>query len=218
MFTTTVPCSAQVRVEVTPVVSLYAPIVDLLSISELKSLRQEIGLAFGSRFTVWMTRRGAVEGSFEYSGSGAVLTARPVSGCECIPVAYSLVASDTTGHVWIVGARALFVVGPHPSSTAFYVLGGPAYIGHSDPNLDLLPLTNLVVRMTATSPGAVVGIGARFMIPRTALAVRTDLESYLYDARFSAQDGGYTWSSSRFQRDVMISIGLSVLPRGVSAR
>ena len=101
------------------------------------------------------------------------------------------------------------MVGGRPSSTVFYILGGPADVVHRDKDLTLDAGGN-ALGMTATSPGAVFGIGARFKVPRTALALRAELQSYLYVARFSSYQGLTPWSSSQVQNDLLLSLGLSV--------
>ncbi len=119
----------------------------------------------------------------------------------------------------MVSARLLLVVVGSPSRAALYVLGGPAYVGYADQTLNPGGAGHFdVVGMTADTLGAVIGIGARFKVTNTKLAVRADLEDYRYGARFSGQVYSASWSSSRVQNDLVFSLGLSLLPGSASAR
>jgi len=217
---TTAPCSAQVRVDVTPFFGSYLPTSDLFPVGTLPNnaspsrLRQNAGLAVGGRVTAWLTNRFAIDGSYGYSGSGA----------EQAEYVYDNLLSDyivtatTTGHISIVSARLLLVVVGSPSRAALYLLGGPAYVGHRDQALDPGGLHFDIAGMTADTLGAVIGIGARFKVTNTKLAVRADLEHYRYGARFSGQVYSANWSSSRVQNDLVLSLGLSFVPGRESAR
>jgi hypothetical protein len=214
---------AQVKVEFTPLAGAYMPTAALFRAGTVPHapsarLRQETGLALGGQVTAWVTDRVAVEGSFGHSGSGVELTAsfNPYLDRCCADV-----TSRSAGHVSMVSARLLLVVVGRPSSRALYILGGPVYVDHGDQGFN--PCPNCFIYYTTvgmfSSLGAVVGIGARFKVPRTALAVRTELEDCRYEARFSAQAGSDSWSSSRVQNDLLLSLGLSVHPSdGASAR
>jgi hypothetical protein len=231
MFATTAPCSAQVKVEFTPFAGAYVPtahlvpmgtLPDVYSILSLASVRQKAGLALGSRITAWLTDRFAIDGSFGYSGSGAAQTGYIDLACPCpsgVPFCCSwAVTSNATGHTWMASARLLFVVDRHPPSTVLYILGGPAFVGHEDnPVFNPTPDYNFGA-MTVRKPGAVVGIGARFKVPKTALALRAELEDYLYVARFSGYEGLAPWSSSQVQNDLLLSVGLAVRPSKAAAR
>lgn len=221
MCATASPSLAQVRVEFTPFAGSYVPTADLIPVGRLPvpaHVRQQAGLAFGGRVTAWLTDRFAIEGAFGYSGRGAAQTTfqSPLTIYPCCAAG----TSDTTGDTWMVSARVLFLISGRPSSTAVYILAGPAYIGHGDPAFDIAYASHDTVGMTVSSPGGVVGIGARFKVPKTALALRADLEYYRYDAPFSARfSGGYftpgvpvSWSGSQVQNDLLLSLGLSVHP------
>jgi len=117
----------------------------------------------------------------------------------------------------MVSARLLFVVAGRPSSTALYILGGPAYVSHGDQGFN--PCPNCAGYYTVagmSSLGGVIGVGARFKIPKNDIALRAELEDCRYDARFSGQDSSASplaalyWSSSRSQNDLLLSLGLSV--------
>jgi hypothetical protein len=210
-FVTTAPCSAQVKVEFTPFAGAYVPTAALFPPGTVPHgasarLRQETGLALGGQVTAWLTDRFAVEGSFGHSGSGVELTEpfNPYVDPCCADV-----TSRTAGHVSMVSARLLLVVVGGPSSRALYILGGPVYVDHGDQPFDILPcpvcLPYTAVGMS--SLGAVVGIGARFKVPRTALTVRTELEDCRYHARFSAQAGSDSWSSRLLKKSVSRAAG-----------
>ena len=210
---------AQVKVEFTPFAGVYVPTANLLPSGALSdfwivNIHQKAGLALGGRVTAWATDRFAVDGSFGYLGSDVAQTVD--AGCPADQLCEGPVTSDTRGHMWLVSARLLFVVSRRPSGTAFYILGGPAYAGHGDKQFHYG--SNAGGTMTR-SPGTVVGIGARIEVPRTGLALRTQVEDCLYLTRFSGYDGLHTWSSSQIQNDLLLSLGLSFLPgHNASAR
>jgi hypothetical protein len=223
---------AQMKVEFTPFAGSYEPTQNLFPEGALAAhgfygpdiVRQKAGLALGSRVTAWLTRRFAIDGSYGYSGSGVTQTTYSQSTYPCPEVGCPLVAvtSNTTGHIWMASARFLFVVGGRPSNTALYILAGPAYVGHTGDFSGLFcpaePIYPCNVGEMTSSWGAVVGIGAGLKVPRTALALRVDLEDYLYDTRLSSQVGSTSWSSVQAQNDLVLSLGLSVMAGPTSAR
>jgi hypothetical protein len=215
---------AQVKLEFTPLVGSYVPTAALIPAGTLPGfdaarVRQKAGVAFSGRVTAWVTDRLAIEGSAEYSGSGATQTAYVSAGYPC-PWCYVVGTSNSRSHVSIVSVRLLRVVGGHLSSTALYILGGPAFVSYGDQDFNPCPYPSCgfkVVGMTRQGPGAVVGIGARFKVPRTNLALRADLEDCLYGARFSGESGPspggpLSWSRSQTQNDFLLSLGLSAHP------
>jgi hypothetical protein len=219
---------AQVKVEFTPVAGSYVPSADLFTAGTLPNaasarFRQKTGLALGGQVTAWVTDRFAIEGSFAHSGSGVEL--KEAYNPYLDPCCAEL-TSSSAGHVSMVSARLLFVVVGRPSSRALYVLGGPVHVDRGDQGFTFNPCPNCAIYYTAvgmSSLGAVLGIGARFKVPRTALAVRTELEDCRYHARFSGETGSdlgwSSWSSSRVQNDLLLSLGLSLHPSdGPSAR
>jgi len=227
MVATAAPGAAQVRVEFTPVAAYYVPTETLFPagtaqqfFSGVVNVKQNRGIALGGRITTWLTGRWAAAASVGYSGSGGTKLWYPFcplnSACPDTAVALS-----TTGYVWMTSLRVVYSPNPRRSSASFYLLGGPAYVVHGGYDDFGDPYSGLV-GTTATSAGAVLGVGAGFKVPRTAVALRADLEDYLYVARFSAQFSGYygvrSWSTSQFQNDLLFSLGLSILPGSALGR
>ena len=227
MVATAAPGAAQVRVEFTPVAAYYVPTETLFPagtaqqfFSGVVNVKQNRGIALGGRITTWLTGRWAAAASVGYSGSGGTKLWYPFcplnSACPGTAVALS-----TTGYVWMTSLRVVYSPIPRRSSASFYLLGGPAYVVHGGYDDFGDPYSGLV-GTTATSAGAVLGVGAGFKVPRTAVALRADLEDYLYVARFSAQFSGYygvrSWSTSQFQNDLLFSLGLSILPGSALGR
>jgi len=205
--------AAQVTAEFTPFAGSYRPTENLVPTGALsdfytENVRQQAGLAFGGRVTAWLTDRLAIEGSYAYLESG---TARTVDEPTCVNLMSSCgsVTSSTAGHLWMVRAQLLFIVAGRASGTAFYVSGGPTYIGNGDYEIHYLPTVGATI---ARSPGAVGGIGARFKLPGTTFTLRAGVEDCVYVARFSGYDRGSSWAGSQVQNDVLLSLGLSVHP------
>jgi hypothetical protein len=202
------PCSAQVRVELTPFVGSYRPIENLVPTNGLAdfyttNVRQQAGLSFGGRVTAWLTDRLAIEGSYAYLEGG---TARTVDE-PCVDFLCGPVTSNTPGHLWMVNGQLLFIVAGRASSPVFYVSGGPSYIGNGDSELHYLPTVGATI---VRSPGAVGGIGARFTLPGTTFTFRAGVEDCVYVARLSGYDGRSSWAGSQLQNDLLLSTGLSV--------
>jgi hypothetical protein len=95
------------------------------------------------------------------AGAGPSPLPRP-GGSSCGPV-----TSNASGHLW--RGQLLYIVVGRASSTAFYVSGGPTYIGNGDYEIHYLPTVGATI---VSSPGAVGGIGARFKLPGTTFTLR----------------------------------------------
>jgi hypothetical protein len=212
----TAPCSAQVRVEFTPLVGAYVPTTSLLSegtvptsaygAATTTSVAQKSGLALGAQVTTWLGSRAAIDVSYVYSGSGAQQSAYFCSdfdiGCESSP-------GQTWGTTWMATARLRVVAWRHGSNAAAYVLGGPACIGYSDQPQS--PAQAPISGLTASNFGLVVGIGVGFRGPTVPFAIRAEMDDYHYSAQFSGQQATSSptsWSSSRVENDLLYLLGV----------
>jgi hypothetical protein len=184
---------AQVRFEFTPFVGLYLPtsnVIDQFSTacSCQLSVKQKTNFAVGGRVAAWVSDRLAVEGSFGYSGSGVTAKAAGFG------------SADTSANIVTGSARLLVGLGPPALNTSFYLSGGLGLVAHGG---DAYTGTSGTTRV-----GAVAGVGARFKVA-PSLAVRAELEDYLFSAQFSATSGGGQ-TNSKFQNDLVLSLGLAI--------
>lgn len=182
------PLAAQGRVEATPFVGLYMPASKIIDEGGV-SLKHNTAFVFGARLGVRATDRVTVEGSVGYTPSGVTIAASGIS-------------ADTSAHVLLASARALFGLGP-ARSTSWHALAGVTIVDHAGAVYNLLQSGGGSLSGT-TDFGMVVGVGGTFKVG-SSLAVRVDAEDNLYSAKFNV--GGAN-SQSKFQNDIVASMGL----------
>jgi len=186
--------SAQVRSEFTPFVGLYLPTANVIDnqfspqCSCQLSEKQRTSFALGGRVAAWISDRFAFEGSLAYSPSGITQTA---SGFG---------SGNTSGYIATGSARLLVGLGPRVLKTSLYVGGGLGLVAHGGDAYSGVSGT--------TRFGAVVAGGVRFKVT-PSLAVRAELEDYLFSARFTDTSSG-TQTASKFQNDLVLSLGLPI--------
>ncbi len=185
--------SAQVRFEFTPFGGLYLPtskVIDQFSTACncQVSGKQKTNFSLGGRIAAWVSDRLAVEGSFGYSGSGVSITAAGFG------------SADTSANILTGSARLLIGLGPRALNTLFYLSGGLGLVAHGG--------AAYTGASGTTRVGAIAGVGARLKVA-PSLAVRAELEDYLYSAQFSASSGGGQ-TNSKFQNDLVLSLGLAI--------
>jgi hypothetical protein len=212
----TAPCSAQVRVEFTPLVGAYVPTTSLLSEGTVPiggsaavtttSVAQKSGLALGAQVTTWLGSRAAIDVSYVYSGSGAQQSAY---SCSDFEIGCGSSQGRTWGTTWLATARLRVVAWRHGSNAAAYLLGGPAYIGYSDQPQS--PAQVPISGLTASNFGLVVGIGVGFRGPTVPFAIRAEVDDYHYNAHFSGQQATSSptsWSTSSVENDLLYLLGV----------
>ncbi len=184
--------AAQGKAEFIPFVGLYLPAGNVVDESGV-TLKHNTAFVFGLRLAMQVADRVGVEGSFGYTPSGVTITAAGVGG------------ADTSAHVILASGRVLFGVGPRTGSTSWHVLTGLSVIAHGGDVYDALK-AGAGSLSGATDIGGVVGIGGKFKVG-SSIAVRVDVEDNLYSAKFNL---GGTNSQSKFQNDIVASMGLVV--------
>jgi hypothetical protein len=177
------PSAAQLRLEFTPLMALYAPAcpvpVGALSSGLLPSTsyRQEMGPGVGGRLTEVLRQGTALELSLVYARSS---------------VDDGTVDRQTSVRLWSV--RLLLDLGSRrPRASSLYALLGGTIAIHQGGEY------SLAQEYRAVSPGVVAGLGLRRRVARF-LTLRTEFEDYVYWLR-----GG----STRLQNDFLISVGPS---------
>jgi len=194
-------CAAQVKgtLEFSPIVGTYIPIAHLPpqnfpclpEVSCQSSRHQSTAIAVGARMTAWVNQRIAVEGSLWYSPSA--VTGEFSSSFNGAPLEQS--TNDVPAQIVAANARILVSL-TRRAGTWAYLVGGPALV-------DRFGDAYAGADGTARA-GGVVGAGAHVRVARS-LAIRAELEQYLYSYRGS------------FQRDLVLSVGLSAASRIGSA-
>jgi len=201
------PCAAQVSVELTPVVGVYAPTsatiwprsdfacwhmdlgIGVPDFCRYPTMRQQASPAVGGRITAWLNNRAGIDLSLAYSRSRATGLTPGIS------------LRDTSASIVLGSARVLFNVTPRMVRTSFSVGAGVSLVAHGGDAYAALNAYRLGYGLNdlngSTGWGPVVGIVARFMLA-PALAIRADLE-----------DHHYRISGGGFQNDVLFSLGLS---------
>lgn len=182
--------AGQGKVEAIPFVGVYAPIANVVDESGL-TLKHKTTFVFGIRLAVQASDRIGVEGSFGYAPSGVTLSVTGVG------------SADTSARVMLASGRVVFGVGPRAGSTSWHVLTGLSVIAHGGAMYDVLKGGAGSLSGT-TDIGGVVGFGGKFKVG-TTMAIRVDVEDNLYSAKFNL---GGTDSQSKFQNDIVVSMGL----------
>lgn len=184
--------AAQGRTEFIPFVGLYLPAGNVVEESGV-ALKHNTTFVFGVRLALRATDRVGVEGSIGYTPSAVTFSATGIG------------SADTAAHVILASGRVRFGVGPRTASTSWHVLVGMSVVAHGGDAYDLLKSFGGSLS-GATDIGMVVGAGGKFKVG-SSLAVRVDVEDNLYSAKFKL--GGAN-SQSKFQNDVVVSMGLVV--------
>jgi len=190
--------TAQGKAEFTPFVGVYFPTSDELEFKDVVvagdklTAKQKTTVVFGGRLGVWVTDRIAVEGSFGYAPSKVEATYTDPSNVSS--------SSDTSAHILLASGRVLVGFGPTAGNTSWHLIlgggivshGGDAYTGTSG----------------TTDFGGIAGIGGRFKVG-PSMAIRLDVEDNLFSAKFK-DDASGAESTSKFQNDIVVLVGLAV--------
>jgi hypothetical protein len=222
-----VPCAAQVRIELTPLVGIYAPtapvVIDetfsacpiLLVCTRLNgsTARQQKAIAVGARLTAWFSQRFAMDLSFEHSRT-SVRGFAPVD--LCFAYTCSLFGSEDTAASVVTGsARLLVNVIKLPPRGAVYLVGGWGFESRGG------PAYRAFLSGKTTNWGPVLGVGSQFRVLHW-LAVRAEVEDYLFSIRFqdvaptlvvpyvAVAPSYYEESFRRGQNDVNLSVGFAI--------
>lgn len=180
----------QSPIEITPYAGVYMPTTSVVSQFEPLcscdvSLKQKPAFLVGTRVLFWVNPRLGVEASMAYSGSGIQAEA---SG---------LGTADTTADVVLGTARIVARLNHPDASTGFLAGVGLGIVAHGGDAYDGVTGT--------TDLGASVMFGVRSVIG-PHLTVRLELEDYLYSASFGPNPS----TDSKFQHDLVVSLGLGI--------
>ena len=180
----------QSPVEITPIAGLYVPTTTVVSQFEPLcscdvSLKQKPAFLVGTRVLFWMNRRLGVEAALAYSGSGVQAEA---SG---------LGTADTSAEVILGTARLVARLNRPDAATGFLAGVGFGVVSHGGDAYNGATGT--------TDLGASVMFGVRSEIG-AHLAVRLEVEDYLYSASFGPSPN----TDSKFQHDLVVSLGLGI--------
>lgn len=185
--------AAQSKPELTPFVGVYIPTaksVDEQSGSDFLRSKQKVTVVFGSRVGVWVTERVGLEASFGYAPS-KLKTDFSITGIGSG-------TDETGGSVMLINGRLLLGLGPQTRNAAWhFIVGGGAIIRGGDAWSGVDGKTDI---------GGAVGIGARFKAG-PAVSIRADAEDNLYSAKF---DISGTESNSKFQNDIVVTLGVAI--------
>jgi len=198
IFTAPYPIAAQTRVDISPELGLYTPLVDLAD-QNGALVRQDGKAMFGARAAVWGPKVG-LELSVGYASSGVNDGA----------------SAETPGKLWLGTLRLLDRLSNGTAQCtaaeggclpALYAAAGLGLISRSGRAWSGISGTS--------SLGASLAIGYR--IPAGAMAVRIEGELFMYSASFtqtgattSFTQAGISGDTSKFQEDLLLSIQLSI--------
>jgi hypothetical protein len=180
------PALAQLPgIELSPFVGAFVPLTDLVDEGGINlTVSQKDALAVGGRVKVKFPGPLGVEGTFLY--------------------AFSDVESDDAGDVvdvdasvWAASGKLVYTFGLPMVPVSFNTSGGVALVSHNPDVEDA---------ESETDVGGVVGVGLR-LDPPGLLAVRLDVEDYLYSFQAEGEEGD-ALGDSQFQSDLVVSVGL----------
>ncbi len=189
-----------------------------LDLDELTA-KHKASFLFGGRLTVWVTDVFGVEGGFAYALSGAdvdlagtadgfefdeadlIEVVRELGGSEAVAeVEQDLLEPDA--YVWLASLKGLYRFVPQPGGIfAIHIGGGVALIGRGGDAFEEVGGT--------TDVGGVLNLGATFDVS-PQVAIRLDVEDYLYSAKFEDDPSGVEISDSAFQNDLIFTGGLVI--------
>ena len=184
--------AAQRQIEVVPFVGLYIPTADVINQFDTAcacqiSAKQHTTIAVGGRVVLWARDHLGLEGALGYSPSGATATAPGYA------------TLDRSGTVITTSARLLAVLGSRTGSRYVYLSGGIGLVVRGG---DAWTDTNGRTRF-----GGTIGAGLRVEVA-PPLALRAELDDFLYAAQFSTPSSPPT--QSQFQHDLVVSLALAV--------
>jgi len=199
--------AAQVHLDVVPYAGVYVPTAKLVDEPTIPvTFEQNASFALGSRVIVWLPGRLGIEGTFGYTSSGLTQVGDLGSGPHA-------------AHVITASARVVVPVSLAGGPPVFRLGGGVGLVGHGG--------AGYAGASGATRLAGTVSAGAAFKLGASALTLRLDAEDYLYGAHFSATSFTCTtnlglcgvvkrdpYTKSRFQNDVVLSLGLAVARGG----
>lgn len=198
----TATAGAQVpSLEVTPYVGGFIPLANVVEEDDFDfgppvgvvgfEASQDVSAALGVRLGLGLPGPLGVEGAFLYAPSDAELEA---SSGE---------STSEDAYVWAGSGRLVIELGLPAVPVGFHLNGGVAVIGRGGDAFE-------DVSEGETDIGGVVGIGVKLDLPGR-FSLRGDIEDYLYSAQLTVADGAdETELESRFQSDLVISVGLGI--------
>jgi hypothetical protein len=216
--------AAQVDFELLPYAGVYLPSHKLLDHFQSEfwcnscSLKQKKGLALGARLTRWWTSRMGAEVTLGYSPSGVSLVGAGTP--------------DSSAHIITASVRVLGRVSPPRSPWLLRLGAGIGFVSRGGAAYDDTDGMSGVCGTTRIA--GVVSAGTGFKFGRSGLALRLDAEDYVYSSGLyvNGEDPGcggqcrglYQLCNyfehgpsgpppSRFQNDLVLSLGIALVPR-----
>ena len=174
------------KLELTPYAGVYIPLTNVVQLVLLPIQgTHQASVAFGGRATFWVGGPFGLEGSFNYAPSN-------VTG--------GILQQTVTGeaYVWAGSGRLMIRVGKLTSPVSLLLGGGIGYVGRGGEAYEDFE--------NKGSVGYSGTFALRFKITNS-VAIRLDLEDYIYSSKFLFQD---VESEGQLQLDLVIAAGLSI--------
>jgi hypothetical protein len=202
------PCAALAgqakgRIELTPFVGMYAPVADIIQLSDPSgsgltlTFSQKSAFTFGVRLGYGISDRAALEGAFGYTASDVKVE---IGGFGSVALG---------GTVMQGSARVRYRLNAPTSATGWHLIGGLAMISRGGEVWDSLQTGGLSVD-GRTDVGAVIGGGVTLPVGKK-LALRIDVEDYIHQAKFTLNaQGTQQDTESQLQNDLVLSVGLAI--------
>lgn len=192
------PAVAQARVDFSPMLALYAPLVDLAD-QNGSTARQDGAAMFGVRTAVWPSSKIGVEFSVAFGSSG-------VNDGASI---------DEHGQLWLETARLLYGLTKGTTQCAESE-GGCLPAAYLAAGVGLISRGGAAWNNVTGTSSLGGSLGAGFRVPAGKVSFRVEGELFLYSASFTQSgatvftQAGISKNISKFQEDLLLSLQLSI--------
>jgi hypothetical protein len=178
------PATGQTRLEVTPVIGLYAPLTNVIELSDGTTAKQSTAPAVGARVSVAPGNSLSFEAAVTYTPSDVAATAGAAGGPSSL---------------FFVTARGVWLLGQPESRVRPYLAGGGALIVRNGEFYQSFSGTSDV--------GANVAAGLRLALGK--VQGRLEVESYLYAVELTGLTSDQS-TGSQFQSDLVVSLAIAI--------
>ncbi len=199
------PASAQqqIMVDIGGFGGLFLPVTDILELDPAliapfteAQAKHKPAVMFGGNVTVWVTDVFGIEGGFAYALSDGEITADGQDVCDDPDL------GPCDANVYMGSVKGLYRFLPQPGGIIAIHLGaGVALIGRGGDVWEGVD--------GKTDIGGVVNVGATFDVA-PQVAIRLDVQDYVYSAKFSDSETGTDLGDSKFQNDLAFTGGVVV--------
>lgn len=185
------------EIEIGVLGGLYLPVSDLVEADDPEGIGADLShaaaAAFGARLTLWLTEVFGVEGGFAYALSDVEIEVDGEDQC---------VGDVCDANAWLANVKGLYRFMAQPDANwGLHFGAGLGLIGRGGDFWDQVDVDG------TTDIGGVLNAGLTVDVTPN-IAIRVDVEDYLYSAKFNDPESDAE-TESKFQNDLLFLGGLS---------